>query len=463
MIPIDLLPDDVLLAIFKFYVKGEHFVKKWIESWQSLVHVCQRWRSVVFGSPRHLNLQLLCTPGTPRGMLDVWPPLSLIVRGHVSRPNMDNIIGALEHRDRVRKIDLYYDSRSPVEDVWAAMQEPFPELEHMNLSGPSRTNTEQVVPDSFLGGSAPRLQFLEWSGIPFPGLPNLLLSTTHLVTLHLSDIPHSGYFTPEAIVTALSRTTSLNKLSLGFRSIPSHPDPESRPPSPLTRTVLPALTTFDFGGASEYLEDLVARINAPRLNGLYIALSHHDFDIPQVVQFISRTPMSKAHDEAHVVIDEGLGKLILSEATGYDSVVITIRVYFGESDFQLSSLARVSSSFLPFVSMVESLYIYENQYLQIDWEDEVRVENTEWLDLLRLYTNVKNLYLSEVFGPGIMRALQGSVEGRTVVVSPTLQSVFLEGPWPSSPVQGEIGQFAAARELSGYPCAVSLWDSGGKF
>jgi hypothetical protein len=438
-----------------------------MEAWQSLVHVCQRWRSVVFGSPRHLNLRLHYTPRIPRAKLDVWPALPLIVMGYVSRPDMDNIIAVLERSDRVCRIDLHYYPRSQVENVWAAMQEPFPELEHMNMkiSNISGANTEQVIPDSFVGGSAPRLQFLELSGIPFPGLPKLLLSTTHLVTLHLPDIPHSGYFSPEAMAIALSRTTSLKKLLLGFRSLQSRPDPESRCPSPSTRSVLPALTAFDFiGEASEYLEDLVARINAPRLNDFRIGLSGHDFDTPQVVQFIGRTPTSKAHDEARVIIDEGVGKVILSQTrtTGYDLAVITIRVYFGASGFQLSSLARVSTSSLPFVSMVESLYIYENQYLELDWE-KIRVENTEWLDLFRPYTTVKNLYLSEVFGPGIVRALQGSIEGRTAVALPTLQNVFLKGFQPSSPVQDDIGQFVAARQLSGYPCAVSRWDGGGRF
>lgn len=112
--------------------------------------------------------------------------------------------------------------------------------------------------------------------------------------------------------------------------------------------------------------------------------------------------------------------------------------------------------------MVESLYIYENQYMELDWEDEIRVENTEWLDLLRPYTAVKNLYLSDVFGPEIIRALQGSVGGRTTVVLPTLQTVFLEGIQPG-PVQEDIRQFVAARQLSGYPCAVSPWDGEGRF
>ncbi|KAN0109365.1 hypothetical protein V8E52_009337 [Russula decolorans] len=37
-------------------------------------------------------------------------------------------------------------------------------------------------------------------GIPFPGLPKLLLSATHLVQLWLANIPHSGYISPEAMV-----------------------------------------------------------------------------------------------------------------------------------------------------------------------------------------------------------------------------------------------------------------------
>jgi hypothetical protein len=49
---IDILPDDALLEIFDFYL-GE---TEWTNRWHILVHVCRRWRLVVFGSPRRLNL-----------------------------------------------------------------------------------------------------------------------------------------------------------------------------------------------------------------------------------------------------------------------------------------------------------------------------------------------------------------------------------------------------------------------
>jgi F-box-like len=449
-----MLPDDVLLAIFYLHVNEDQLTEKGIKAWQSLVHVCQRWRSLVFESPHHLNVQLLCTPArTSRGMLDVWPALPLVVMGFVSgrvlRPDLDNIIPVLELNDRVCKIDLEYDSRSK-EKVWAAMQKSFPELAHLKLSG---SNKRPVVPDSFLGGSAPRLRFLQLDAIPFPGLPRLLLSTTHLVTLHLSDIPHSGYFSPEAIVTALSRSTSLNMLSLGFRSLQSRPYPESRHPLSPTRTVLPALTDFDFAGASEYLEDLVARIDAPRLNNFKITLFYRfDFDTPQLAQFISRTPTLKAFDSAHV----GIGDRAVKILTGWPELLI-IEIFFREPDFQLSSLPWVSTSTLPSLSTVESLYICEDQYV-------TRVENltTEWSNLLRPFTAVKNLYLSEIFGPGIVRALQGPVGGRTTSMLPTLQTVFLEGPQPSGLFQEDIEQFVAARQVSGRPCTTTCWGGGGR-
>jgi hypothetical protein len=41
--------------------------------------------------------------------------------------------------------------------------------------------------------------------------------------------------------------------------------------------LLPALTDFTFGGSSEYLEDLVAQIDAPRLLGVRTSLAQLDF------------------------------------------------------------------------------------------------------------------------------------------------------------------------------------------
>ena len=62
------------------------------------------------------------------------------------------------------------------------------------------------------------------------------------------------------MLTALAVLTSLETLDIEFESPRSRPDPKTRRPPPPTRTFLPALK---FDGVSEYLDDLVARIDAP--------------------------------------------------------------------------------------------------------------------------------------------------------------------------------------------------------
>ena len=155
MISIDILPDDVLLQVFNSH--GYHYDDLYRgereKVWQTLVHVCRRWRCIVFGSPRHLNLQLVCRARTPvRDMLDVWPALPLVIVLYGNNPrypigSVDNIIAALECTDRVCEIHLRIVPSSD-SDIFGAMQQPFPELTNLELSS---DETMAVVPDSLLG------------------------------------------------------------------------------------------------------------------------------------------------------------------------------------------------------------------------------------------------------------------------------------------------------------------------
>jgi hypothetical protein len=137
---------------------------------------------------------------------------------------VDNIIAALKHSDPICQFVLFELPSSQLEKILAAMQQPFPVLRLTRLRFQHRDETAPVHPASFLGGSAPRLQSLMLHRIPFPGLPNLLLSTTHLVALQLWKIPHSGYFSPEAIATGPSVLTNLESLDIRFESRRSRPD-----------------------------------------------------------------------------------------------------------------------------------------------------------------------------------------------------------------------------------------------
>jgi hypothetical protein len=450
------LPDVVLLALFDFYVD-----EIWPEAWYKLVHVtpqhvCRKWRNVVFGSPHRLKLRLYCTAGTPvRKTLDVWPPLPISVRSNGHNVwCMNNIIAALEHNDRICELGLFDIPSSQLETVLETMQRPFPTLTRLQLQ--SREETVPLHPNSFLGGSAPRLQSLFLDCIPFPGLPKLLLSATDLVDLDLRRIPHSGYISPEAMVTGLSVLTRLERLDIGFESPQCRPDQRSRRPSPQTRSLIPALTEFRFRGVGDYLEDLVARINTPLLNKMTITFFHQlIFETPQLTQFISRIPNFKVHVEARVVFSSWDVWVTLPRAfDGRLHLGITCR----QSDWQLSSLAQVCSLSFPhaLIPAVEHLYILEAGLSRLHWQDDI--ETSQWQEFLRPFTTVKSLYISQEFVPRIAPTLQ-ELAGETVTeVLPFLQTLFLEEPLPSGPVQETIGQFVAARQLSGHPVAVSHWE-----
>jgi hypothetical protein len=390
-----------------------------------------------------------------RDKLDIWPALPLLIQGTISPSVVDNILAVLDRHDRVSMIQLDYFLTTPeVEKVWAAMQVPSPELTVLRLW--SDDLDAPIVPDSFLGESSPRLQDICLKAVPFPGLPKLLLSATHLTEISLMDISRSGYISPETMVTCLSALTGLQSLHLEFLHR-SRPDWETRhPPSP-TRSILPALTDIHFQGTGEYLEDLVACIDVPQLNSLFIFLINEiDLGVPQLAQFIGRTPMFKTLDGARVGFCGVAVRLILSSTTiGFEQ--LKIQFSCGESDLQLSTLARVWTSFSPLLSMLENFFIYGDEHLhwQPHWLDNI--ENNQWLELLRPFTAVESLYISKEFVPGIAAALQEPGRERITEILPTLQKLSLEGLRRSGPVQKSIGLFIAARQLLGHPIAVSLW------
>jgi hypothetical protein len=393
-----------------------------------------------------------------RKTLGIWPLLPINITAYNlkqwGKQGEDNIIAALEHNDRICQLYFFSIPSSQMGRILEAMQQPFPELTYLRLGLEDKTTL--VVPASFLDGSAPRLQRLILECIPFPGLPKLLLSATHLVDLTLWRIPHSGYISPEAMVGCLSALTSLERLDIQFESPQSRPGKSRRPPTP-TRTLLPSLAELWFSGVSEYLEDLMARIDVPLLGFLHITFFHQlIFDTPQLAQFISRTPKFKAHDEARVVFFDCQVSVTLPKA--FDGE-IELEISCRQPDWQLSSLAQICSSFFPptLIPAVEQLYILADHDLsQVHWQGDI--ESSQWLELLHPFNTVVGLYISREFVPRIASALQELVKERVTEMLPALQTLFVEEPLPSGPVQENIGQFVAARQLASHPIAVSRWE-----
>jgi hypothetical protein len=250
--------------------------------------------------------------------------------------------------------------------------------------------------------------------------------------------------------------TRLTELGLGFESPQSCPDQETRRLPPPTRSVLPALRIFGFKGVNEYLEELVAQIDTPRLGHFKATFFNDiDFDIPELIRLVSHASVLKAPNEAHVVFDSRTASVKLQpQASNFEH--FKVEILCREPDWQLSSVAQICTTSLPLLSTTENLFIYERVDSQLDWKDGI--ENIEWLELLLPFTAVKNLYLSKQFAPRIAPALQDMTAGGTTEVLTALQNLYLEGFQSSESVQEGIKRFVSGRQFTDHPVAISVWD-----
>ena len=452
---IDALPDDVLLETFEFYLDkddaDEFDAGHNYDGWQMLVHVCRRWRCIMFASPRRLDLKLRCTHkrSVNSKTLDIWPALPIVISAQNvhSEEDMTNVISALRHHNRVCKIHYSGQFQDSFLGEFAAMDEPFPELTSLTLS--SFGQNVPVLPDSFLEGSVPRLRSLYLNGISYPSIGNVLSSTTNLVRLSLYRIPRSGYIAPKTIVPCLPMLSRLESFVLRFQYPRPWTQRESRHPPPLTRVVFPNLTYLDFQGDIEYLEDILSQIETPVLDKTTFQFFNQlVFDTPLLGHFIRRTETFMTIHTARVLFFRGNIVFILPGLgeTADDQDALYLSISCEPLDWQLSALAQVLSSFLSFFQTVESLEISVNDQ---DWQGKIEV--IQWRELLHPFTSVKHVTLNESAWL-IAPALQELAGERATEVLPALQDLFLRTIWPlSGPVKEGIKQFTAARQLHGHP------------
>jgi F-box-like len=451
---VSLLPDDVLLEIFVFYLDLDDELHD-EDAWYTLAHVCRRWRYLVFASPRRLHLRLYCTNTRPvKRMLDIWPELPIVIYAFCRASRLQggtNIRAALKQRHRVCKLCIDGIPNSLLNKIATTKLPALTDLELL-----SEDENVPVLPDSFLGESAPLLQDLWLSGIPFPSVPKLLSSANRLLHLYLRDIPPSGYISPMEIVASLSALTRLKSFCLGFQLPRSQADQPTRR-HPLTLIVLPALTWLQFKGESEYLEYIVSQIDAPQLEYAHIRFFNQPvFDTPRLRHFIGRIETFKSAHRANVIFSDDLihghvyVKLFRQSGTDdSDHRVLELRFSCIPFDSHLSSVARLYCSALPPLSTLEHLCICNDQR---HWHDHS--ENIQWLEFLRPFTSLKDLVLSTEMARLVAPAMGRLGADSATEVFPALQNIFVEGLQSSGPVQEAIGQFVAVRQLSDHPVAV---------
>jgi len=432
---INSLSDDVLLCIFDSYRRDSEWRPgpcAW--PWDVLVHVCQRWRRIVFAFPGYLDLHLRCKSKTDvQAMLEIWPALPLHFHIILDSIKVDenDIIGTLEHRDRMAGINFQGFKRSQLEKCMALMQEPFPVLKSLELWADEKMMF--VITDTFLGGSAPLLQTIGLHGIRFPSLPTFLSSTSDLVKLDLGHISLTGegHIPLDAMTTCLSLLTKLRSLTITVSRKTPSPYPKDQRPPTLTHTVLPSLVDLCLEGPHGYLEDLVDRIDVPLLTSGN--LHFYDvpmFDTPRVPQFIHRTEMFKLVREIEVHVRRGYTYSTPGIDASFHSSIGPAKVFlsFPHAEFpaQCAIMERICAQWPPLVSHIEVLNLYDNFSPLSKWLEEVMT--APWRPFLRPFTAVQTLRLHARTGvPPHVAYMLGKLDGRSATeMLPALHTIELD-------------------------------------
>jgi hypothetical protein len=442
-----MLSEDILLNIFRHYLVATPRI------WSLLTCVCPRWRQIVLTSPLGLNLRLYCTYGRPfLKSLACWPALPIIVQ-YGGVPNLDppapqdddNIIAALQQSGRVSSVSLTI--TSSLHEKLSAISEPLLELEDLVLL--SQDNMQLTLPSTFRWGT--RLRTLSSTRIAFPSFPQKILSCQDLVDLQLHEIPSAGYFSPEAFANCLSEMTQLRSLTLHLLSCPRRGSYLDGPPPTWGHITLPALTHLKYRGTSKYLDSLVARIDAPLLEDIYITFFNQPtMDASQLGRFIERTetlvPLS------HVDVQTSAHAISISFTSSSTSARLELHISCKQLYWQLSSLAQVCDQFFPFLPRVQNLAI--NTTKSPSGQNDV--DGERWLEILRSLGGARDLSVAGEVATHVLCALRpaNGDGGHTTdtILLPSLRNLRVQPPEQiDGPFRDAALSIITSRRLSGRP------------
>jgi len=221
----------------------------------------------------------------------------------------------------------------------------------------------------------------------------------------------------------------------------------------MTRAVLPSITLFSFGGVSgEYVDDLMARIHLPRLTNLYLRFFPlPTFSIPKLPQIIHRIETFKRPLRVEAIVK------FYDNRTGID-FISTGRGSLGfefqrtESDNQLLWLTRIYPQFLPLLSQINYLELFDHDVQDVQ-------DSTLWLEFLRPLGAVKTLYIHDKnLLNQIARVLGELTDDRAADVLPMLDTIapYSKTVWDQvkSWLVPLMQPFVDARQLLDHPVVV---------
>ena len=218
----------------------------------------------------------------------------------------------------------------------------------------------------------------------------------------------------------------------------------------ITHVTLPNLRWFVFQSVSTYVEAVVRRIIAPRLEKLSIQLFNQvTFSVPRLVQFINTTENLRFHSAKFELFSDAVYVEIYppEEAEMY---ALSIDVFCWHLDWQVSSVAQIFNSLGQIFSTVEHLTL---EYKEHSRSSEVHneVERTEWRKLLGSFGNVKTLRVDDGLVKGLSCSLRLDDGELPLELLPELQELTYSG---SGDTVDAFASFIDARKNAGRPVTL---------
>jgi hypothetical protein len=437
----------------RFSEDAEWAHERW---WYKLAQVCRRWRRLVLGSASHLDLCLLCTHGTPvADMLAHSPPLPLIIdyldeSQDITAEDEENIMLALQHHDRVRRIRLKMPILNLRKIITVAIGEEFPMLEYLYIGNLANAITRLILPETF---RAPHLQHLLLEGVVDPIGSPFLSAAVGLVTLFLSPIPLSAYFPPNDFLSILAVLPQLEILGIAFLyPIPNRDVEWQLLHMPImTRVTLPNLRWFLFKGVCAYLEALLPHITTPLLEMLQIVFFNQlTISLPCLRQFTTTTEKLRFHC-ARLKFDEktfSVGACPREWGAAIEPLFTTVDC--AHLDWQVASLAQISTALRTIFSVVEDLTLeYSRSSISPEWHNEA--DRAQWRELLRSFSNVKTLSVPDGLIGELSRSLQLDDGESPTELLPELKELSFPASSESNPdADDAFTAFAQARQNAGH-------------
>jgi hypothetical protein len=242
--------------------------------------------------------------------------------------------------------------------------------------------------------------------------------------------------------------TQLRSLSLHFLPTEHHVG-ASLPRSKLI--VIPSLTRLDFRGISEYLEDLVAGIDAPYLQDIELKFSNKSIpNLPKLSEFIDRMGIHKSHRRVDIL--SSADAISVSFIQPRAPTCIKLQVSSTHSSTQLFTIARIFTRFSSSLLDLEDLRIGSTR--PFAWQYSLKDELLPWLKFLKAFAGVKWFHIAGNFMTDIISALKIPDEQREAVL-PALRKLYISQPGPHhASLREGVVAFMTSRRLSGHPIAV---------